>query len=76
MTCEEAVKKLYEYLDKELDHATTEQIDKHMEICRTCCDHLEFEKNMRNFIQQSCIKEKAPEFLKERILSKLNIFNS
>jgi mycothiol system anti-sigma-R factor len=73
MTCEEAVKKLYEYLDKELDIATTEQIDKHMELCRSCCDHMEFEKNIRNLVQQTCIKEKAPVQLRNKIMGKLNI---
>lgn len=75
MTCEEAVKKLYQYLDRELDHATAEQVDRHLELCKLCCDHLEFEKKMKELVQQSCFKEKAPSLLKDRILDNLGAFD-
>lgn len=67
MTCEEAVQKLYEYLDKELDKATVEQLDTHLEICQSCCDHFEFEKKVRSIIREKCSDEKAPDFLKSKI---------
>ncbi len=71
MTCQEAVDKLYEYLDREADDATIVQIEKHLDICRLCCDHFEFEKKMKELVQKSCIQEKAPSFLKEKILKTL-----
>ena len=71
MTCQEAVDKLYEYLDREADDATIVQIEKHLDLCRLCCDHLEFEKKMKELVQKSCIQEKAPSFLKEKILKAL-----
>ena len=72
MTCEEAVKKLHEYLDHELDHASAEQVEKHLEICRTCCDHMEFEKHMKKLIHECCCQQKAPAFLKEKIIDSLS----
>lgn len=74
MTCEEAVKKLYEFLDRELDQKTAEQVSKHLQICRLCCDHLEFEKRMKELIQQSCFKEKAPPLLRNKVLGDLRIY--
>jgi mycothiol system anti-sigma-R factor len=71
MTCEEAVKKLYEYLDHELDMATAEQLDKHLEICKSCCDHFELERKLKTLIQETCIDEKAPQFLKNKIRDSL-----
>ena len=68
MTCQEAVDRLHEYLDRELDNMTSAQIDKHLDLCRLCCDSLEFEKKMKDLVQNSCINEKAPSFLRDRIL--------
>jgi mycothiol system anti-sigma-R factor len=71
MTCEEAIKKLYEYLDHELDHATSDQVEKHIDICKICCDQLEFEKRMKKIVHESCCGHKAPPILKEKILDRL-----
>ena len=67
VTCQQAVDKLYEYLDREADDMTAAQIEKHIDLCRLCCDHLEFEKKMKELVQKSCIQQKAPAFLKEKI---------
>jgi mycothiol system anti-sigma-R factor len=72
MTCEEAVKRLYEYLDHELDNTTITQVEKHLDLCRMCCDHMEFEKRMKKLVQECCFKQKAPEFLKEKITESLS----
>jgi len=71
MTCEEAVKKLYEYIDKELDRSTVEQLDRHLEICKSCCDHFEFERKVKALIQDSVFVQKAPISLKDRIQTNL-----
>lgn len=73
MTCEEAVKKLQEYIDKELDRASSEQLDKHLELCRICCDHMEFEKSMKKLVHESCFEARAPEFLKQKIMNDLGV---
>lgn len=71
MTCQEAVNRLYEYLDRELDNATAAQIENHLDLCRLCCDHFEFEQKIKELVHNSCLLEKAPQILKDRILSKL-----
>ncbi len=67
MTCKEAVDKLYEYLDREADGMTASQVEKHLDLCRLCCDHFEFEKKLKELVQKSCFQEKAPTFLKDKI---------
>jgi mycothiol system anti-sigma-R factor len=67
MTCQEAVDKLYEYLDREIDDITAAQIEKHLDLCRLCCDHFEFEKKMKGLVQESCVQQKAPSILKNKI---------
>lgn len=72
MTCQEAVKRLYDYLDQELDNATSVQIEKHLELCRLCCDSFEFEKSMKKLVQDNCTGGKAPGILRDKILELLN----
>ena len=72
MTCREAVKKLHEYIDRELDNATSEQIKKHLDLCRLCCNQLEFEKTIKDLVYKCCAGAKAPGILKEKIISGLN----
>lgn len=71
MTCQEAVDKLYEYLDREVDKITAERFQTHLDLCRRCCDHFEFEKKMKELIQKGCFQEKAPPFLKDKIRKSL-----
>ena len=71
MTCEEAVKKLYQYIDRELNQSAVMQIDKHLEICRMCCDHFEFEKRMKVLVHDSCFQKKASPLLKSKIMDDL-----
>jgi len=71
MTCDEAVRKLYEYLDKELDQSSVEQLEKHLEICKGCCDHFEIEKKVIGMIQDSCVGHKAPQMLRDKIVGNL-----
>ena len=33
-SCEEALERLYEFLDGELDDLTSEQVEAHFEVCR------------------------------------------
>jgi mycothiol system anti-sigma-R factor len=73
MTCKEAVDKLNEYLDSELDNATATQIKKHLDLCRLCCDQFEFEKTMKELVHKCCSEAKAPNLLKGKILNSLNI---
>ncbi len=71
MTCQEAVDQLYEYLDAQLDNANAEQVQKHLDLCKLCCDHFEFEKQMKGLVHNSCVNQKAPSFLKDKILNSL-----
>ena len=74
MTCREAVDRLHEYIDRELDSATHEKIKKHLELCRLCCDQFEFEKTLKDLTHRCCEDARAPDVLKSRILKSLNIY--
>jgi len=45
-SCEEAVKRLNDYLDRELTEKEREDVIKHLQICRPCLEKFSFEENL------------------------------
>lgn len=66
MTCEEVLKQLVVYLDRETDAQTAAEIHWHLEKCRACFSRAEFESKLK-----ACVRESggiaAPERLRVRI---------
>jgi mycothiol system anti-sigma-R factor len=50
ITCAEAVRQLWDYLDGVVDEADREQIDEHLSFCRRCCGEVEFAEELRLFL--------------------------
>ena len=64
--CLEAIEALYAYLDGELgDDVSIEQVEKHMQHCRSCYSRKDVERALTEHIRRSQ-KEKAPEALHSR----------
>lgn len=61
--CSEATKRLWEYLDANVDQATREAIEEHLDRCRRCCGELEFAKEMRAFLASSAHEDLPPDVL-------------
>jgi anti-sigma factor (TIGR02949 family) len=45
--CEEALRRLTEYLDAEASAASRIEIEQHLELCRSCFSRVEFEKRLK-----------------------------
>jgi len=45
--CEEALRRLFEYLDAELHGDHQRELERHLERCRSCFSRLEFEKRLK-----------------------------
>lgn len=45
--CEEALSRLFAYLDQRLGASRRREIEHHLEICRTCFSKAEFEKRLK-----------------------------
>lgn len=58
ITCKEAVDRLWEYLDRSLDHIDEAALDAHLGVCRHCCGELEFSRRVRARLQAP---ERQPE---------------
>ena len=51
ITCAEAVRQLWEYLDGVVEEADREAIEEHLSFCRRCCGELDFADSLRARVQ-------------------------
>jgi anti-sigma factor (TIGR02949 family) len=61
ITCSEAVKQLWEYLDHAISVEDREKVEEHLSFCRTCCGELEFAKELRVFLASGEAQEIPPD---------------
>lgn len=47
ITCDEALRQLYAYLDHELDSRAHKAIEHHLRVCRACFSRAEFERRLK-----------------------------
>jgi mycothiol system anti-sigma-R factor len=67
ISCPEAVKRLWEYLDGTVDEFDRAAIEEHLSVCRRCCGELEFAKELRRFLASS-----AGEDIPDHVMRRLN----
>lgn len=51
ITCADAVKELWDFLDSSLDKDDRAAVEEHLAFCRRCCGELEFAEELRAFLQ-------------------------
>lgn len=71
--CEEAIRRLAEYLDGELADREEAEVERHLETCRSCWSRAEFEHRIRERLADLRREEVDPEF-EGRIRSLLRRF--
>lgn len=69
--CEEAVARVYEYLDGELEPEDRERIHRHLEICRRCYPYFDFERLFLDRIREKGLSTSDTGELRERVASLL-----
>lgn len=69
--CEEALSKLFDYLDGELDPVEAQEIEKHLEVCKRCYPRAEFERSFLEALSRVRGAETATDDLRTRILASL-----
>jgi anti-sigma factor (TIGR02949 family) len=65
--CEEALNRLYEYLDRELSPEELAEVHGHLEACPPCRDRFTFEADVLRLVRRSCREVSAPPELVERV---------
>lgn len=71
ITCSEAVRQLWDYLDGVVDDSQRQLLEEHLAFCRRCCGELEFAEELRGFLGSHALEELPPE-VRERLTSTLD----
>ena len=50
ISCDEAVRQLWDYLDRTLSPADLVAVEGHLAFCRRCCGEAEFARELRSFL--------------------------
>lgn len=70
--CQEALRRLYEYLDDELTPETTAEVRRHIELCAACYPEVKSAAEFRDALQRAARGQPlCPESLRRRIAEML-----
>lgn len=70
-TCEEAFRRLDDFLDRELSPAETRLVEEHLQVCAACTREFTFEASVLTGVRQKLGHITAPPDLLARILGQL-----
>lgn len=73
-SCEDALRLLAAHIDRELDASTRDQMDRHLETCRSCYSRAEFEKRLKESVAALGHEPVRPE-LSDRVQRLIRTFN-
>jgi anti-sigma factor (TIGR02949 family) len=65
--CTEAVRRMWAYLEHELDAKPVAEFEVHLETCRRCCGELEFSRHLREVVAEGEGATPVPPELRSRI---------
>ncbi len=74
MNCEQTLRKLWLYLDRELDEMSAGEFARHLDECRQCYSRAESERLLRAIIRRSCDGERVPPALLARLAKLVRTF--
>lgn len=60
--CEEALRRLFEYVDAELADEHRREMDDHLERCRSCFSRVEFERRLKSHLAALGAVDVPPKF--------------
>ena len=46
--CEQALKRVFEFIDRELDDENRDAVERHLQTCRSCLSRVEFERELKD----------------------------
>ena len=65
--CEEALREIERFLDREVDDVVRAKVERHLSGCNPCTDKLEFRVHLKALIQTKCSERQLPVGLEERL---------
>ena len=70
--CDEAVERLWEYVDSELGGLDRDRVEAHLHECVSCLEEEQVELVIKQIVRRGC-QEQAPEALRLRIHEQLTV---
>ena len=67
--CEQAVKRLTDYLSHELSEGEQAGVERHLSVCRGCLEMFSFEEQLLEVVRARASEGGAPDTLRRRILA-------
>jgi mycothiol system anti-sigma-R factor len=67
ISCAEAVKQLWDYLDRELSPTDRKLVEEHLAFCRKCCGESEFAEELQRFLAEQRREEDIPAEVRARL---------
>ncbi len=71
ISCSDAVRKLWEYLEDNLDEADRVRVEDHLALCRRCCGEVEFAEALRGMLR-SAKRPYLPDDVEHRLVRSLD----
>ena len=65
--CREAVRRMWAYLDHELEARPVTEFEAHLETCQRCCGELEFSRHLREIVADDERSPTMPPDLRSRV---------
>jgi mycothiol system anti-sigma-R factor len=63
--CEQTMRKLSVYIDRELDEADVRKVKAHLDDCPPCEEVFEFQAGMKRLVRRECCTDEAPARLRD-----------
>lgn len=73
LPCDEAVARLWEYVDSELEVLDRQRVEEHLAECTPCLHEEQLEVVMKALVRRCCEKEQAPAELRLRIHEQITV---
>lgn len=71
ISCMEAMARVHEFLDGELEEISHEEVAQHFAVCQKCYPHLRLEERFREALKRSQKEEACPEHVRSKVLELL-----
>ena len=76
MTCDQAVKMLFAYLDRALPGDALEELERHLQACLDCCDRLQFSRRLDEFVRGRLGDAPLPDGIEARLRERIHAVQS
>jgi len=65
--CNEAVRRMWAYLERELGAKPVAEFEAHLQTCQRCCGELEFSRHLRELVADTDTAPPLPPELRSRV---------